>query len=77
MNFKIYLKQNKKKIDKEIIRLIPKKINYEWAKNIFNSSKNETDLKALNEEISKPLWDFFNRGGKRWRPALAVIVCKT
>jgi geranylgeranyl pyrophosphate synthase len=33
-------------------------------------------LTALNKAIVDPIWEFLDRGGKRWRPALFLIICE-
>jgi geranylgeranyl pyrophosphate synthase len=30
----------------------------------------------LDEAIAKPIWEFLDRGGKRWRPALFLLICE-
>jgi geranylgeranyl pyrophosphate synthase len=34
------------------------------------------NLEALNKTIADPIWEFLDRGGKRWRPTLFLIVCE-
>jgi len=34
------------------------------------------DLEALNKAIAEPIWEFFDRGGKRWRPGLFLLICE-
>jgi geranylgeranyl pyrophosphate synthase len=34
------------------------------------------NLKALNKAVAEPIWEFLDRGGKRWRPALFLLICK-
>jgi len=34
----------------------------------------EFDLKASTDAVNAPIWDLLDRGGKRWRPALTMIV---
>ena len=31
---------------------------------------------SLNAGISAPVWDLLDRGGKRWRPALCVMIAE-
>lgn len=30
----------------------------------------------MNKAIADPIWDMLNRGGKRWRPALFLLICE-
>ncbi|MEM3699384.1 MAG: polyprenyl synthetase family protein [Candidatus Bathyarchaeia archaeon] len=32
------------------------------------------NLEALNKAIAEPIWEFLERGGKRWRPALFLLI---
>jgi geranylgeranyl pyrophosphate synthase len=34
----------------------------------------EFDLKAATGSVNEPVWNLLDRGGKRWRPALTMIV---
>jgi geranylgeranyl pyrophosphate synthase len=34
------------------------------------------NLEPLNKAISEPIWDMLDRGGKRWRPALFLLICE-
>lgn len=66
-----FIESKKKFIEMTIERYIPKEIN---QNNFKSKSRYDTDFKALNYGISKPLWDFLGYGGKRWRPVLFLLV---
>jgi len=34
------------------------------------------NLDALNKAVANPIWEFLDRGGKRWRPALFLLICE-
>ena len=34
------------------------------------------NLATLNSAVADPIWEFLDRGGKRWRPTLFLIVCE-
>jgi geranylgeranyl pyrophosphate synthase len=34
------------------------------------------DIETVNKAIAEPIWDMLNRGGKRWRPALFLLICE-
>ena len=34
------------------------------------------NLEPLNKAIADPIWDMLDRGGKRWRPALFLLICE-
>ncbi len=33
-------------------------------------------METLNKAIAEPIWDMLDRGGKRWRPALFLLICE-
>ena len=68
------LKEKAAIIDQLIERYIPK--NFEKNSLVFelNPPNYGHSLEALDQAIAKPIWDFLERGGKRWRPALFLLV---
>jgi geranylgeranyl pyrophosphate synthase len=68
------LQESAIKIDKMIERYIPRK--YEKKSIVFsvNPPLYDCDLGALNKALASPIWDFLDRGGKRWRPALFLLI---
>jgi len=70
------LEENASTIDKLIERYIPR--IYDKSAAVFSSSRPRYDfnLEALNKAIADPIWDFLDRGGKRWRPSLFLLVVK-
>ena len=34
------------------------------------------DLDTVNKALNEPIYDLLDRGGKRWRPALGLIMAK-
>ncbi len=69
-----FLKEKAAIIDQLIERYIPK--NFEKNSLVFELSppRYGHGLEALNQAIAQPIWDFLERGGKRWRPALFLLV---
>lgn len=72
MNIEEMLISNSKEIDRLIEKYIPKQISRTWLKN-FNPSY-EPDGIALQHAINEPVWEFLNRGGKRFRPFLYLTL---
>jgi geranylgeranyl pyrophosphate synthase len=33
-------------------------------------------MEALNKAVAEPVWEFLDRGGKRWRPSLFLLICE-
>ncbi len=41
---------------------------------VFGEPKYKYNLDVVNKTISGPIWEFLDRGGKRWRPSLFLLV---
>jgi len=61
-------------IDKLIELYIPRK--HEKSSVVFSLSPPRYDfnIEALDKTMAEPIWDFLDRGGKRWRPSLFLLV---
>ncbi len=68
------LKSKKPEIDKMLEKYAPREYDEECMEFVCGKPEYEYDLKAINETIAKPMWDFLDRGGKRWRPALFLML---
>jgi len=70
------LEELKKIIDSEMERLLPKRMDRLQLERIFGRPRYEYDAGSINKAISEPAWDFLERGGKRWRPALFLLIAE-
>lgn len=70
-----FLETKKKGIDKEMEKIFPKKITQKWLRESLGKPDYAYDEKTLNKSLAEPIWDFLERGGKRWRPALMLLCC--
>ena len=68
------LEELKRTIDQEIERLIPKNMDRFQLEKIFGKPRYEYDTGSINKAINEPIWDFLSRGGKRWRPAMFLLI---
>jgi geranylgeranyl pyrophosphate synthase len=75
-NLKKYFKKKKVEIEKVIEKYFPRKINTEWLEFIFGKPKYAYSLKCAQYSLIDPVWNFLDRGGKRWRPILFLLVYK-
>ncbi|NYZ77950.1 polyprenyl synthetase family protein [Candidatus Micrarchaeota archaeon] len=68
------LKEKKPAIDAAVEKIIPR--NFDGNKMLFICGKPnyEYDLKTATDVLSGPIWNLLDRGGKRWRPALLLII---
>lgn len=63
-------------IDEAIERYIPRKYDRNSLVFTLGSPRYEYHLEAINKAIAEPIWEFLDRGGKRWRPTLFVLICE-
>ncbi len=76
MNIMQLLEKRKKLVDKEIEKILPRKATKKWLSLMLGEADFQYDTKTINSELNKPVWEFLDRGGKRWRPALMISSCK-
>jgi geranylgeranyl diphosphate synthase type I len=67
-----YLENLRPKIDRKIEKYLPRKVSKEWVEEVFG--RGNYSLKAIQKAILDPIWNFLDRGGKRWRPALFLLI---
>jgi len=70
------LNQQASIIDKTIQKYIPREFTKDSVVFTLNPPRYTHDLEALNKAIAEPIWEFLDRGGKRWRPALFLLICE-
>lgn len=76
MNVEKFLEETAPKIDKAIEKYLPRKFTKNSILFKINPPLYSYNLEPLNKAIADPIWDMLNRGGKRWRPALFLIICE-
>jgi geranylgeranyl pyrophosphate synthase len=73
-NVEEILERYAKLVDERIEKYIPRKFTEKSLLFKIVPPKYRLDLEALNRSVSEPLWEFLDRGGKRWRPALLLLI---
>ena len=76
MNIDSFLEEKAPLIDKAVEKYIPRKFTKEAILFKVNPAIYSYNLEPLNKAISDPIWDMLDRGGKRWRPALFLLICE-
>ncbi|MDO8633850.1 MAG: polyprenyl synthetase family protein [archaeon] len=76
MGLEEFLKKNSAQTDKTIEAFFPRRISKELIVGYFGEPDFSFDLDTLQKSLVDPMWDFLDRGGKRWRPALMVLCCE-
>jgi geranylgeranyl pyrophosphate synthase len=59
-------------VDKKIKDFLPRNIDEKWIADNLSGYKYNAEI--INE-ITKPIWNLLERGGKRWRPILMLLCC--
>ncbi len=76
MNIEKFLEETAPKVDKAIEKYLPRKFTKNSVLFKVNPPLYSYNLEPLNKAIADPIWDMLDRGGKRWRPALFLIICE-
>ena len=74
IDIKKLLAEKKPTIDKMIEKWIPKKFDMDFMNFVFGKTKYQYNVDVVNKTICEPIWEFLERGGKRWRPSLFLLV---
>jgi geranylgeranyl diphosphate synthase type I len=71
-----FLEEKAPLIDKAIEKYIPREFSEKSILFKVNPPMYSSNLEALNKGIAEPIWELLDRGGKRWRPALFLLICE-
>jgi geranylgeranyl diphosphate synthase type I len=71
-----FLEEKAPLIDKAIEKYIPRKFSKDSVLFKVNPPAYSYNLEILDRAIAEPVWDMLDRGGKRWRPALFLLICE-
>jgi len=63
-------------IDEAIEKYIPRKFSKNAVLFRVNPPNYGYNLETLSKAIADPIWEFLDRGGKRWRPSLFLLICE-
>ncbi len=70
------LEEKKKVVDKVIEDYLPRKVDKKYVEKALGTLAYEPDVEAFQKAIADPIWDFLDRGGKRWRPVLFLLTAE-
>lgn len=76
MDIERFLEEKAPLIDRAIEKYIPREFSEKSILFKVNPPKYSYNLVTLNKGIAEPIWDILDRGGKRWRPALFLLICE-
>ena len=74
LNIEKFLEEKAVLIDKAIEKYIPRILSKDTALFRINQPRYAHNLEALNKAVAEPIWEFLDRGGKRWRPSLFLLI---
>ena len=61
-------------VNAELERLLPREIKETYLVDFFGQANYNYDAVALQRALSTPIWTLLDRGGKRWRPAVFLLL---
>src|SRR3989338_1372122 len=70
------LEDKKGVIDSCIKKYIPEHFDEKYLEWALGKARYKYSAEALNKAIAEPVWDLLNRGGKRWRPVLFLLIAE-
>jgi geranylgeranyl pyrophosphate synthase len=70
-----FLEEKAPLIDKAIEKYIPRKFSEDSVLFKVAPPRYSYNLETLNKAVAEPVWEILDRGGKRWRPALFLLIC--
>ena len=75
-NIEKFLMEKTSVVDKVMEIYLPRR--YDRRSVLFELSppRYDPNYEALNRAIAEPIWDFLDRGGKRWRSGLFLLICE-
>jgi len=71
-----FLEEKAALIDKVIEKYVPRIFSEKAVLFRINPPRYAYNVGALNKAVAEPIWEFLNRGGKRWRPTLFLLICE-
>ncbi|MCL7394304.1 MAG: polyprenyl synthetase family protein [Thaumarchaeota archaeon] len=61
-------------VNEALEKYIPRRIDEAWLNRVLGAPEYAYEVESLNKGVFEPFWDLADRGGKRWRPALMLMI---
>jgi geranylgeranyl pyrophosphate synthase len=76
MDIEEILQEKAPLINKAVEKYVPRVFSKNAALFKLSPPRYSYNLEALNKALADPIWEFLDRGGKRWRPTMFLLVCE-
>ena len=76
MDIERFIEETASKVDKTIEKYLPRSFSKDAILFKVSPPLYSYNLEPLNKVIADPIWDMLDRGGKRWRPTLFLLICE-
>jgi len=61
-------------VDEAIAEVLPREIDEAYLSEFFGPATHRYDADALQRVLADPIWELLDRGGKRWRPIVFLLL---
>ena len=61
-------------VNEGIAELLPRTIDEAYLAGFFGEPTYAYDADAIGDALADPLWELLDRGGKRWRAVLCLVL---
>ncbi|MBU0952876.1 MAG: polyprenyl synthetase family protein [Nanoarchaeota archaeon] len=63
-------------VERALEKYLPRTVTNDYLAWLLGKPRFAYDVDAFQKAITNPIWDFLDRGGKRWRPIFMFITAK-
>ncbi len=62
------------RVDEEIAEVLPREIDREYLEWFFGPESYRYECESIQRALADPIWELLDRGGKRWRAVMFLIL---
>lgn len=70
----LLLQKYQAQVEESLEKVLPRRATSKSLHALIGPTRFKLHEEALNKAINEPVWNFLDRGGKRWRPALFLMI---
>jgi geranylgeranyl diphosphate synthase type I len=71
-----FLAKDQERLTRAIRRHLPRRLTRQYLARVLGRARYAYDPDALQKALADPVWELLDRGGKRWRPVLFLLVLR-